>query len=74
MAAAENDTIIITATDSLKSCCLLGHTTSLSSAYVDLKKFFFFLGYSTSGKSFLRGSLLVVGLVTKFFLKLSSRL
>ena len=67
MAAAEKDTIIITAIDSLKSCCLFGHTTSLSSSYVDLKKLFFFLGSLISGESFLRGSLLVVGLVTRFF-------
>ena len=71
MAAAEKDTIIITATDSLKSCCLFGHTTSLSSSYVDLKKLFFFLGSSISGESCFRGYLLVVGLVTKNFLKLS---
>jgi len=36
-----------------------------------MKKLLFFLGSSTSGESFLRGSLLVVGLVTKFFFKLS---
>ena len=67
MAAAEKDTIIITATDSLKSCCLLGHTTSLSSSYVDLKKFLFFFGSSIGWESFSRGSRLVVGLVTSLF-------
>ena len=67
MPAEEKDTIIITATDSLKSCCLFGHTTSLSSSYVDLKKLFFFLGFSISGESFLRDSLFVGGLVTRFF-------
>ena len=67
MAAAEKDTIIITAIDSLKSCCLFGHTTSLSSLYVELKKLLFFLGSLISGESSFKGSLLVVGLVTRFF-------
>ena len=37
IAAAEKDTIMITAIDSLNNCCLLGHTTSLSSSNVELK-------------------------------------
>ena len=76
MAAAEKDTIIITARDSLNNCCLLGQTTSLSSSNVEVKKFFFFLDSFisedsvTSGGSFLRGFGLV-GLVTKFLFSLS---
>ena len=54
--SCEKDTIMITAIDSLNNCCLLGHTTSLSSSNVEVKKFFFFFGSFISEGSFLRGS------------------